>query len=189
MLGFVYAFQSAGFSTSPLTPSCLPAETSLPWLWTKPLRELMRQQLDQLQRPYVHISVPGQACWHSARHFQASLIAWSLPPLHPQRSIHREKKGLESPHTRVGWLCIQKDSYNSPSHRSKLVPTSLAVRRKDKGWGGPSSHSPALHISCDPRCFPFPRLLCLPASPKASRGCQALWRNLPLLGRFFGLAC
>lgn len=48
-----------------------------PWLWNKPLGEPMRQQLDQLQRPSAHFSVPGQACWHPAKLFSASSTASS----------------------------------------------------------------------------------------------------------------
>lgn len=47
------------------------------WLRNKPLGKPMRQQLDQLQRPSAHISVPGQACWHPAKLFWASPTAWS----------------------------------------------------------------------------------------------------------------
>lgn len=88
------------------------------WLWNKPLGEPMRQQLDQLQRPSAHISVPGQACWHPAKLVWASLTAWSSSCVGPVASICGEpSKGLEawemalltSPASApVGCLCIQQ---------------------------------------------------------------------------------
>jgi hypothetical protein len=62
------------------------------WLWNKPLGELMRQQLDQLQRPCAHISVPGQAYWHPAKLLQASLLP-GLSPCDPYS--HSLQRGLQ----------------------------------------------------------------------------------------------
>ena len=57
----------------------------------------MRQQLDQLQRPSSHISVPGQACWHPAKLFRASPTAWSPSCVGPMAAIcGGASKGLEA---------------------------------------------------------------------------------------------
>lgn len=67
------------------------------WLRNKPLGEPMRQQLDQLQRPSAHISVPGQACWHPAILFWASPTAWSPSHAAPMVAIYGgDSKGLEA---------------------------------------------------------------------------------------------
>ena len=67
------------------------------WLWNQPLGKQMRQQLDQLQRPSAHISVPGQARWHPAKLFWASLTAWSPSHVAPMTGLHGEaSEGLEA---------------------------------------------------------------------------------------------
>lgn len=58
------------------------------WLWNQPLGEQMRQQLDQLQGPSAHSSVPGQAWWHPAKLFRASLTAWSPSHVVPMGALH-----------------------------------------------------------------------------------------------------
>lgn len=58
------------------------------WLWNQPLGEQMRQQLDQLQRLSAHISVPGQAHWHPAKLFWASLTARSPSHVSPMTALH-----------------------------------------------------------------------------------------------------
>ena len=67
------------------------------WLWNQPLGKQMRQQLDQLQRPSAHISVPGQARWHPAKLFWASLTAWYPSHVAPMTGLHGEaSEGLEA---------------------------------------------------------------------------------------------
>lgn len=68
-------------------PQVSQQKPSFAWLWNKPLGEPMRQQLDQLQRPSTHISVPGQAFWHPTKLFWASPTAWSPSCVGPMAAL------------------------------------------------------------------------------------------------------
>lgn len=62
----------------------------------------MRQQLDQLQRPSAHISVPRQAYSHPANLFWASLTTWSPTCVAPMEAINGgASKELEA----TRWPC------------------------------------------------------------------------------------
>lgn len=82
----------------------------------------MRQQLDQLQRPSAHISVPGQACWHPAKLLRTSSTAWSPSHVAPMATLYG---GANLSGLCPSWVSAHSGTRGNPtSPRTGSVPIS-----------------------------------------------------------------